>query len=131
MATEENVKEEQKPVSAKRKTAAAPDSGGAVVQSHADLLQKARRDRAQQEANQRLNRIHEMEMQIKVQAIRQPDVPLIDANTGMTWEEFHDLFWQAKRGLIYKDDPLGLNAHLAKILKEEKQVAWQNEGAPS
>lgn len=97
-----------------------------TIQSHKDLMLKALQGRAQKEAETRLNRIHEMELQIKNQQMRQPEVPLKDDN-GMTWEDYHDLFWQVKRGLKFKDDPFGLNAHLAHLLKEDQLISWQSE----
>jgi hypothetical protein len=99
----------------------------AHMQSHNDLIHKARQNRAIQEAEQRLNRIHEIEIQIKTQQIRDPKVILKDDN-GKTWEDYHDLFWQVKRGLQFKDDPFRLNTHLAHLLKEDRLVAWQQEG---
>jgi hypothetical protein len=96
------------------------------IRSHNDLLAKALQDRAIKESQSRLNRIHEIEMQIKSQQAGRPEVPLKDDN-GMTWEDYHDLFWQVKRGYKFKDDPFGLNRHLAHLLKEDNLVAWQEE----
>jgi hypothetical protein len=97
-----------------------------ALKSHEDLLTKARQDRAQAEAEKRLNIIHEMEMQIKSQQSREPDRPLKDGK-GKTWEDYHDIFWQAKRGVIYKDDPEGLNKYLAGLLGQEREIAWMDE----
>lgn len=96
------------------------------MQTHQDLVTKAREDRARQEANRRLNTIHEIEMQIKTQQSRQPDQTIKD-DKGRTWEDYHDIFWQAKRGVIYKDDPMNLNRHLAQYLGQEREIAWMDE----
>lgn len=102
------------------------DADAARLETHEDLVSKARKDRAKQEAARRLNRIHEIEMQIKSQQSRQPDFPIKD-DKGRTWEDYHDTFWKAKRNLLYPDDPESLNRHLAQYLGEERDIAWMDE----